>query len=276
MLQLLASRFPLFVPNYLSPPSHVKVFDKIESETMVSAGCSFEPPELEALTVEDVLQFGRCFVVQVTRTSQNARGCHTSGIDALMQARQQQALPSLLTTDRYDCHLFNALIAHAKSKGLGFPIVDAEHSGRQMLMCLRDALAYILKGTRITALQRSFHLPARFADIPDAPVRRPTKHSRPCLDKQQVLDLGNSILPHLSNSQWAKSPQWKSYMTDVEVTTHIAHHRTLRIRGHQGASRGIQGHEGASSGIQQRPVTFSGVQRRPVMSSGIQRHPRAQ
>ena len=90
--------------------------------------------------------FGR--FLKVTLGTKEAGGVRElpSALDEMQRAQQrgQRMLPAPPVGNNFNHRIFRALIAGIKEHQLGFPLLDAEHSGKGMLRALSLALEYVL------------------------------------------------------------------------------------------------------------------------------------
>jgi len=117
-------------------------------------GVELELDELHEVTAAHLRDdFGRFLVARVKISEGGGSGSLPSAFDPLKTGAEKQAraeasgqieLPNSAATTLYHGRLFNAIAVQLKSDGLGFNLLDARGSGRDMLRTLSHALQYLL------------------------------------------------------------------------------------------------------------------------------------
>ena len=126
----------------------VKAESYASADAMGRRGTVLDNDDLPDMTVKDLRDhFGRVLKVHAMYAEGEAGATSLPSVtEKLMQTQQQRsrALPTPPSGSRYDFRLFRALLINLEAEQLTFPLLDAEQSGKSMLVALSHALQYVL------------------------------------------------------------------------------------------------------------------------------------
>ena len=134
-------------------------------------------------------------------------------------------VPSAEATNRFEFRIYNALLRHLEANDLGFPVLDAEQSGKSMLRDMSKALQCLLpfddaEPSPLRVRSRAHtRIPDRFRSEALGVAHSTNHHG----EKKTVERLSASLLRVHANrlSQFADGPpwsvqtRWKGFMADL-------------------------------------------------------------